>query len=154
LDRRAEIKEDYTWLLRNIFKAFPRIFSPMVPSEDQYKWAISIVRSKNIQITIGNRKQPALFPFMDMIRHIPQTESEFFYSFSGLDQTMYVRAMKDLEVGEELFLSFGEKCNSELLDYYGYIIEDNPNDCVHVELEILKSGHKKQMLSLNCDEFS
>ena len=36
-------------------------------------------------------------------------------------------------------VAFGEKCNSELLDFHGFIIKDNPNDCVHVDLQLSKS---------------
>lgn len=35
-------------------------------------------------------------------------------------------------------MSYGEKCNSELLDFYGYILEENPNDCVHLDLDMKK----------------
>jgi hypothetical protein len=31
-----------------------------------------------------------------------------------------------------------EKCNSELIDFWGFIPEENPNDCVHIELELNK----------------
>ncbi len=48
-------------------------------------------------------------------------------------------------------VSYGEKCNSELLDYYGFVLPagNNINDCVHVELELNKDDplfNEKQIM--------
>ena len=32
-------------------------------------------------------------------------------------------------------ISWGPKCNSELLDFHGFIVPDNTDDCVHVAIE-------------------
>jgi hypothetical protein len=49
----------------------------------------------------------------------------------------------------QIFVSLGEKCNSELLDYYGFVLDDNANDCVHLDVEISKNDplftHKQSM---------
>ncbi len=38
-------------------------------------------------------------------------------------------------------LMFVEKCNAELLDFYGFIPERNPNDCLHVEPELIQGEY-------------
>ena len=75
MDRRTELKEHFDWILDNIIRAYPRVFKDE-PSEDQFKWAVSIMRSTNFQIKIPERKdayslQPAIVPFLDKFRHAP-----------------------------------------------------------------------------------
>lgn len=64
-------------------------------------------------------------------------------------EILSVRALHALKAGDEITIYYGPKCNSELLDYYGYIIPSNPNDCVHIEVDIKESdplAHAKKIL--------
>lgn len=39
-----------------------------------------------------------------------------------------IESLEDIEVGQEVFDSYGRKCNSRFLLNYGFILEDNPDN--------------------------
>jgi hypothetical protein len=140
-DRRAEVKERFEFHLTTIFRPFTRLF-PEEPTEEQYKWALSIVRSRNALITNEEDvRQPAVVPMFDLFRHVPLTDemSLDVWQWNQTEEKFYVRANSTFKAGDEIFVSLGEKCNSELLDYYGFVIQDNINDCVHLDMELPKT---------------
>jgi len=104
-----------------------------------YKWGISVVRSRNVQIIVHHgdvdKYEPALIPYFDSFRHTPILD-EASWSYDAFENALMAHADKAVKSGEEVFITLGEKCNSELLDFYGFVIDDNSNDCVHVELEL------------------
>ncbi|TYG88881.1 hypothetical protein ES288_A12G056400v1 [Gossypium darwinii] len=52
-------------------------------------------------------------------------------------------AKKNYNVGEQVLLSYGTYTNLELLEYYGFLLEDNPNEKVFIPLDL-------DMYSLSC----
>ncbi|OWM64367.1 hypothetical protein CDL15_Pgr020333 [Punica granatum] len=44
-------------------------------------------------------------------------------------------ARKNYEKGEQVLLSYGTYTNLELLEYYGFLLNENPNDKVYIPLE-------------------
>jgi len=145
LDRRAEVVQRFEFIRSNVFRPYSNIWEPE-PTEQEYKWAVSIVRSRVMSIKddfveAEAVKQPALIPYLDMFRHIPLTDevATDIYVWNYEEEKMQVKANSTIKIGEEIFLSLGEKANSELLDFHGYIIENNPNDCVHVDVELLST---------------
>jgi hypothetical protein len=36
-----------------------------------------------------------------------------------------------------VFISYGIKCNDELLEKYGFVLEDNQDECVHIDFNML-----------------
>jgi len=136
LDRRKEVKEHYQWFVNNIFRPYPRIF-PTEPTEEQFKWAVSIVRSRNIQI-IDAQEEPALVPIMGMFRNTPLIKDTVNWAWDADKEELIVYSLQNYSVGDEVFISFSEKCNSELADFHGFVFDDNPNDCVHADLEIFR----------------
>jgi len=140
-DRRKEAKDRWQVINDNLIIPYDRLWKITI-TEEMYIWAISIVRSRAVQIAVksGNVEiyEPGVVPFFDMFRHQPLTR-EAAWEFDMGEKTLYLRSDSDIKAGDEVFVAYGEKCNSELLDFHGYIIPDNENDCVHVDLEISKN---------------
>jgi len=44
--------------------------------------------------------------------------------------------MGTYQAGDEVCMVKGTKCNSELLDFHGYLLDNNTDDCVHVDVEL------------------
>ena len=68
----------------------------------------------------------ALVPVCDLCNHASRAESEVSYeyfldSFSLSTQNVY-------EPGDQFFVSYGALGNDELLQYYGFVEENNPHD--------------------------
>lgn len=64
---------------------------------------------------------------------------EDLWGYDNDNEILVVKAPMDLAAGAEVRLPFGEKCNSELIDFYGYYLDENENDCVHMDLTISKT---------------
>jgi len=142
--KRKTYYQKYEWIQQNIFAAYPRVWKTE-PSEEQWKWAVSVVRSTNVQLyTSDGIFRPALIPMMDMMRHeivelqdpISERDIWTYDDERPPSQVVHITSLQNYNADDEVKLMFVEKCNSELLDFYGFIPERNPNDCVHIELEL------------------
>jgi hypothetical protein len=91
--------------LLNNEKGYKKLW-PKEPTEEQYNWALSIVRSKHINIMEGFVLQPSLVPFFDMFRHTPLFPNESkMYEFDAEDMKLKVRANKEINPGDEVCVS-------------------------------------------------
>ncbi|KAF5841378.1 hypothetical protein DUNSADRAFT_13246 [Dunaliella salina] len=72
-------------------------------------------------------KQYAMCPVMDLINHSSREQSEVSYDYFLDSYT--VAASKPYAKGEQVFVSYGRQTNDSLLQYYGFVEADNPNDC-------------------------
>ena len=65
------------------------------------------------------------------------------------------RADKDYGVGEEVFISYGPKSNEGLWETYGFLLDENPYNCVEFSVN-LDNGNKSFMLQcfLECACFA
>ena len=89
----------------------------------QFCWARTAVCSRIFGVTIDGNKTDALVPFADMINHrIPKQSS---WVFSQNDNGFVMEAITDIERGQEVFDSYGKKCNSRFLLNYGFVIPNN-----------------------------
>ena len=73
----------------------------------------------------------ALVPVCDLCNHASRAESEVSYeyfldSFSLSTQNLY-------EAGDQFFVTYGALGNDELLQYYGFVEENNPHDTYRLE---------------------
>eukprot|EP00200_Dunaliella_tertiolecta_P001304 CAMPEP_0202361426 /NCGR_PEP_ID=MMETSP1126-20121109/13995_1 /ASSEMBLY_ACC=CAM_ASM_000457 /TAXON_ID=3047 /ORGANISM="Dunaliella tertiolecta, Strain CCMP1320" /LENGTH=501 /DNA_ID=CAMNT_0048955379 /DNA_START=165 /DNA_END=1670 /DNA_ORIENTATION=- len=80
-------------------------------------------------------KQYAMCPVIDFINHSSREQSEVSYDYF-LD-CYTVAASKAYAKGEQIFVSYGSQTNYSLLQYYGFVEADNPNDC-YLMTNILK----------------
>ncbi|PRP79218.1 hypothetical protein PROFUN_12756 [Planoprotostelium fungivorum] len=138
-DRRSEVTDHYRWLEDNIFTEYYKLFQ-YKPSADEYKWAVSIVRSRNMMILVDNIIQYVITPYYDMFRHAPQDIDQGYYIFNPITRHLEITSRRSYSEGDEVFAFWGEKCNSELLDFYSFILKDNLFDCVHITNFVLPEG--------------
>jgi len=70
-------------------------------------------------------KRYILCPIVDFCNHSSRAQSdlsyEYFFSSFVLKTGPYRR-------GEQVFISYGDRSNDQLLQYYGFVEEDNPHD--------------------------
>ncbi|CAM9150887.1 unnamed protein product [Heterosigma akashiwo] len=71
-------------------------------------------------------KRYAMCPMIDFINHKSTVESDVSYNYFKDHFSVFTR--NDFEEGEQIFISYGKKSNDYLLQYYGFVEEDNPYD--------------------------
>ena len=105
-------------------------------------WAYSVISSRSFP---KSRGQVCLWPVLDYLDHDPDSKIEWIITESEIK----FRAMQDVEAGEILYNNYGPKGNENLLNNYGFVLEDNPNDYVKVTLNSTNVDfyeEKKQLL--------
>jgi len=96
---------------------------------DDFLWAYLVVqtRSWNLAVEDGAR-DIILAPYADMLNHKPNAGHGNLNDLT----TFEIPATEDYQVGQEVFDSYGRKCNLDLLSGYGFVLEDNNEDYMDV----------------------
>mmetsp|Transcript_3417 Transcript_3417/g.9820 ORF Transcript_3417/g.9820 Transcript_3417/m.9820 type:complete len:533 (-) Transcript_3417:2061-3659(-) len=122
-------------------------------SEEEFRWALSVVHSRTFgsaspQGGVGVRM---MVPLVDMINHAGDwggvVNGAASKSVSPLDVVVWelvppssdsgewemaVKAIRPIEEGQEIVMSYGERDNNDFLVHYGFVPEANPHDSVQL----------------------
>jgi hypothetical protein len=76
------------------------------------------------------QKRFVICPMMDMVNHCSNDDVACQVSFEYFTNTytLAVQANAQVAAGEQIFISYGARSNDQLLQYYGFVEADNPND--------------------------
>jgi histone-lysine N-methyltransferase SETD3 len=99
-------------------------------------WARLVVITRIFGLVIKGRKTDGLVPYADMLNHKRPRETKWTYDDSMEGFT--ITTLKTVNRGEELFDSYGRKCNSRFFVNYGFALENNEDNEV-----VFKFGLKK-----------
>eukprot|EP00753_Platysulcus_tardus_P017815 PLAT6552.1.p2 GENE.PLAT6552.1~~PLAT6552.1.p2 ORF type:complete len:605 (+),score=328.82 PLAT6552.1:124-1938(+) len=134
-DRKKNIKADY----EQICAAAPE-FAASVTLE-RFSWARMVVASRNFGIKVNGRKTDGLVPYADMLNHYRPRETKWTFN-TDLD-CFTITSLKELEAGQQIYDSYGKKCNSRFLLNYGFAVESNrdPDGKCHNEVRLLFKLH-------------
>ncbi|XP_055386662.1 actin-histidine N-methyltransferase [Condylostylus longicornis] len=110
-------------------------------SYEMYRWAVSTVMTrqnfipefsgKNIDENSANAVIPALIPLWDMANH---RDGEVTSSYNLDHERLESNALFDFNVGEQIFIYYGNRSNADLLIHNGFIYPDNSADSVSIRL--------------------
>jgi hypothetical protein len=119
-------------------------------------WAAGIFHSRAIMIPSENRSSnercEALVPLLDILNHRPGYLSDIcrvherksgFSSSSSSSSSVTVKTNDDnnimcykvgrtIHANEQIFLNYGPKANEDLLSYFGFTLQNNICDVIHV----------------------
>jgi protein-histidine N-methyltransferase len=107
-------------------------------SVKKFMWTRSIIGSRNFGIFVDNIKQSAMVPFADMLNHSASVNTKWYYKKNAflLDST------KSIKVGGEITDTYGIKCNSKYLLYYGFTLHDNTKYRNRVQIKISQQSNR------------
>lgn len=124
-------------LKQRICVDFQTLYEPFVTSHHQlfqnidldiYVWALSIVYSRALDITVRGKAERVIVPVLDMLNHSPFaafSSHETFHYDEETDCVQY-RSPSDLAPGEQCYAVYGHYPNAKLLYTYGFVIPHNP----------------------------
>ena len=102
----------------------------------EFRWAVAIVmtRQNHIPLEKGNGLDLVLIPVWDMCNH---SDGEITTFFNQETQLTEFHAMRDFRQGEQVYIFYGERPNSELLLYSGFVYGDaNKFDRIKLRLAL------------------
>jgi len=76
----------------------------------------------------------AMCPIIDSLNHSGVVNSVIEYEY--FKDTFVVSTDTAYTKGSQIFISYGEKTNEQLLQYYGFILDDNPHDACNLGANI------------------
>lgn len=141
-------------LVRELVKSYCVLYTKLVESNVidglqpyftwvHFRWAMALIMSRqNMYSKEDGSRQFALVPLYDMVNHAPGKVTAYFVPGTN---TLELNAMRDFSSGNELFMSYGHRTNTELLVYQGFLA-DNNSDTFSVTLPPIVSD-----LSTNTD---
>jgi hypothetical protein len=126
----SDSKIIHEWLLKKnllkneslkIYKNFFKLF---------LKYRI-LVCSRIFGYTKNNEDETGLVPYADLFNHSQKSNTTWYFDDS-LD-SFILRATETIKKNSEIYDSYGEKTNDELLLYYGFTIKNNKNSRLYIK---------------------
>jgi histone-lysine N-methyltransferase SETD3 len=115
-ERRDNITHDYYTIL-NIA---PELASYSI---DDFLWARVLVGSRTFSININGVKTEALIPYADMLNH--RKPSLSVWTYNNNDDALVVTSLNTISINQQIYDSYGQKCNSRYLLNYGFTVLNN-----------------------------
>ena len=101
-------------------------------THDEFVWARLVVITRIFGLFIRGHKTDGLVAYADMLNHkkatADQADTDTKWTFDdGLDGFI-ITTLKPIPRGDQVFDSYGRKCNSRFFVNYGFTIDDNAED--------------------------
>lgn len=106
-------------------------------TREAFTWAKCAVMTRVHATRRGEPPFLAMVPLSDMFDHATQNNTEWAVDNHG---GCVIRTERPVERGDRLFESYG-RCNAQLLDEYGFCLEDNPKNVAEIRLPTLLPSH-------------
>jgi len=94
-----------------------------------FSWARHVVITRIFGLVIGGLKTEGLVPLADLLNHKRPRETK--WTFENAKNAFTIITMRSHKKGEQVFDSYGRKCNHRFFVNYGFSLEENEdNECV------------------------
>eukprot|EP01094_Clydonella_sp_ATCC50884_P013692 TRINITY_DN2396_c0_g1_i2.p1 TRINITY_DN2396_c0_g1~~TRINITY_DN2396_c0_g1_i2.p1 ORF type:complete len:471 (-),score=121.92 TRINITY_DN2396_c0_g1_i2:36-1448(-) len=94
---------------------------------EQYQWAKACVLSRQNAVPIDGQMELALIPVWDLMNHVDGEIASFFDPASS---SLECKSIGDFQSGDQVYMSYGQRPNCELLIYQGFVDANNPHTCM------------------------
>jgi len=110
------------------------------------------VSSRIFGIKINGKKTDCLAPLADMLNHKRPRHTLWFYS--DKHRSFIIQALQEIESEEQVYDSYGKKCNSRFLLNYGFIVDNNESNEYPFTLELKETDplYTQKIRLLNLDK--
>ena len=145
--KKKEMKEDYD-LLTNVIPGYSKY------DFDLFKKMREVISSRVFGVTIKGKKNDIIAPYADMLNHKRPRETH--WNFDDSCNSFVIKGLTHVKKGDEVFDSYGIKCNSRFLLNYGFTVENNQDNEFKIILILNESSpyFKEKMEYLGGKNFS
>lgn len=127
---RDDMEKDYT----RICTAVPE-FKKMATLHD-FMRTRALVNSRIFGTKIDGEENDSIVPLADMFNYKYHSDMTH-WTYSPERQGFVVKSKENIHVGEEIFVYYGNKPNSNFFQFYGFVIEKNDHDEVNIPIAVL-----------------
>ncbi|XP_062997555.1 N-lysine methyltransferase SETD6 [Elgaria multicarinata webbii] len=118
----ASIQMEYCSIILPFMKAHPDIFNPRVHTLDLYKTLVAFVMAYSFQEPLDEEEEeeepnpPVMVPLADLLNHVANHNANLEYTPEFLKMV----ATQPICKGQEIFNTYGQMANWQLLHMYGF----------------------------------
>jgi len=102
-----------------------------------------MVSSRIFGMNINGKKTDGFVPMADMLNHKRPKQTS--WTYSDEKNGFVIEALKDIDRNDQVYDSYGKKCNSRFFLNYGFIVEQNDGNEVPIKIYYPESDDKKDM---------
>jgi len=117
--------EERNQAIESDYDAICSVYAPFrsICTLDEFKWARMCVCSRNFGLVVNGIQTAALVPYADMLNHYRPRETK--WQFDDSLQAFTVVSLQEIHAGDQVYDSYGRKCNHRFLLNYGFSVENN-----------------------------
>lgn len=119
-DRKANIRADYELICTHA----PEMRS--LCTLEEFCWGRMMVASRNFGIVVDGIRTDALVPYADMLNHYRPRQTR--WAFDNRKRCFVITSLQRLHAGQQVYDSYGKKCNSRFLLNYGFAVDNNVDE--------------------------
>jgi histone-lysine N-methyltransferase SETD3 len=93
---------------------------------DEFVWARLVVITRIFGLVIEGNKTDGLVPYADMLNHKRPRETK--WNFDDSRYGFIITSLRTIQRGEEVYDSYGRKCNSRFFVNYGFALDENEDN--------------------------
>jgi hypothetical protein len=141
-----KLQREYDALLggpEGLMQKFPDRFPTEHFTYENWEWAFIMLFSRAIRLrSLKQGEALALVPYADLINHSPfsgayiDAQENGDWLFKSGTEEIILYADRGYKRMEQIYISYGQKSNAELLLLYGFAVERNPFNSVDVTVSI------------------
>ncbi|XP_066493871.1 N-lysine methyltransferase SETD6 [Tiliqua scincoides] len=158
----TNIEAEYSSIILPFLKAHPDIFDPKVHTLELYKKLVAFVMAYSFQEPLDDDDDeepnpPVMVPVADLLNHVANHNANLEYS----SECLKLVATQPICQGQEIFNTYGEMANWQLLHMYGFAepYPGNTNDAADIQmltlykaaLQVAKTEAERQLVSEQWD---
>lgn len=164
----ANIQEEYMDTVLPFIQSHPELWNPERHTLDLYRSLVAFVMAYSFQEPLEEEDDddeeedkdanpPMMVPMADMLNHVSNHNANLVYTPDCLKMV----AIRDIHAGEEIFNTYGQMANWQLLHMYGFVEQhqENSNDTADLSmssvhkaaLQLTKTEEDRHLLSEKWD---
>ena len=97
---------------------------------DEFVWARLVVITRIFGLVVSGNKTDGLVPMADMLNHKRPRETS--WTFDDSRGSFTITSLRPMLRGEQIYDSYGRKCNSRFFVNYGFSLDDNEDNQIAV----------------------
>lgn len=142
---RSKLEREYEEVKTRILERYPSKFLPIEKyTKEIFLWTFVMLFSRAARLSSKiSGEELALVPYADLMNHNPYSRTYIDAQRSGMpliSRTEEVAVYSDraYKQFEQVFISYGDKSNADLLLLYGFALERNPFNSVEISVGLSK----------------
>ncbi|XP_070616657.1 N-lysine methyltransferase SETD6 [Erythrolamprus reginae] len=139
----ANIEMEYSSIILPFLKAHPDLFDPKVHTLELYRRLVAFVMAYSFQEPLNEEEEeeeeepnpPVMVPLADLLNHVANHNANLEYT----PECLKMVTTQPIHKGQEIFNTYGEMANWQLLHMYGFAeaYPGNTNDSADIQMSTL-----------------